>query len=213
VVIRVYDGELQYVCNVQMDTNGVKVETGHQLVYFFKSFLDFNDDKVGKKLRRDCPIYLSYVYYLLFEIKTSHRIENVFGPSESKAVLKLIAARCTPNQLNAFVNLADVTTGVGRSFKFDCDIGLKYFDMHCCYRKWEDLCYPFWGKKCVSDATRVDSCDPKHMQPIEFKRRRLSAPNLHSEWEQFIDAMEDPDSTEIERRLITPTTLSFIETY
>ena len=50
---------------------------------------------------------------------------------------------------------------------------------------------------------RADSNDPRHLQPIQFKKRRLSAPQLPAEWEQFVDIIEDPSSTDSERRMIT----------
>jgi hypothetical protein len=50
---------------------------------------------------------------------------------------------------------------------------------------------------------RADSNDVRQLQPIEFKRRRLSTPQLPPEWEQFMDILDDTDSTVIERQLIT----------
>ena len=61
-----------------------------------------------------------------------------------------------------------------------------------------DFCVPK-----VNFVPSLKSGNPQDLQPIEFKRRRLSAPQLSLEWEQFMDMVEDPESTPTERIMLT----------
>lgn len=189
-------------------------------VHSSNALLNFDDEKVGK-LRGGTdivitPFALSKMSYalelcVLFEIKTSDRVrtENGFSPSEPQALLELVAARCMSHQPNVLVILTDLTTGA-MGFTFEYVAARKSFTV-CRYEslslsQMSGLVTSFLANNCVPCVDfipRAESNDPRQLQPIEFKRRRLSAPQLPVEWEHFMDIMEDRDATDIERRMIT----------
>ena len=124
-------------------------------------------------------------------------------------MLELLAAKCMTNQPNVLVILTDLCTGAV-AFTFSHDTVRGTFTV-CRYPSLEvsqiasfvsnfisSCCIPI-----VDFIPRADSNDPRHLQPIQFKKRRLSAPQLPAEWEQFVDIIEDPSSTDSERRMIT----------
>jgi hypothetical protein len=142
-----------------------------------------------------------------------------FIRSEPQALLELLAARCMSHQPKVLVILTDMTTGAV-SYTLDYDAAQTKFTI----KRYQPLSLTQMGRfvssfltdSCVPQfnfVPRVDLNDPRQMQPIEFKRRRLSAPQLPPEWEQFMDIMEDRDSTDTERQMVTRQLYRSFESY
>ena len=224
-----FSGAYVYL-KTMLTTAGVRFEyTQYQLVdvHSLKSLLNFEDEKVSAKLRGGTDIIItpysvakfSYTKELcvLFEIRASYGVEKETGfiPSEPRAILELLSARFMSNQPNVLVIMTDLIKSAV-AFKF------HFVDRRFTIRRSElslsqvgQFVFSFLQTHCVPIGDFVptkDSDDPRHLEPIEFKRQKLSAPSLPLEWQHYVEIMEDPDSTETERELISRQLFLYFET-
>lgn len=201
------------------------VQFGHDYyqiidVHSIKSMLSFEDEKLGK-LNGGTDVIItpfalsrgSYVKELcvLFELKTTDRVvkERGFLPSEPQALLELLAARCMSHQPKILVILTDLFAGaVAFTLNYDSDRKVFTIFRYGSLQVSQIAAFVsnFITNFCIPIFNFIPSAnlnDPRQLQPLEFKKRRLSAPQVPVEWEQFVDMHEDHDSTDIERRMVT----------
>jgi hypothetical protein len=186
-------------------------------VHSTQGLLNVDDDKVGK-MRGGCdlaivpsstaPMSYAKEIIIIFELKTEVR---GYKYSCGQAIVELLAAKCLSNQPNVLVVLTDVATGaiafhVQWHPDHPDDFSIKQWNMDS-LGAMAHLVKTFlneWGQAQGDFIPHADSNDPKEMQVLNFKRRKLSSGITSTvEWEHFSELREDTEPNSLERVNLT----------